>query len=176
MAIQLVSLPAIYRRIESWLLSSTRVEPLLRTVTPERRSQTAREPRKGVASAPPTISGVSAEEWRVLATARPNLLLVGDAVVTSKILRALRPMLQEPVWVTAAAPLSLPSSSQGTLVVQDGASLAAADQARLLQWLSDHQPGVQLVTTTPTPLLPFVLRGAFLDTLYYCLNVMYVEL
>src|SRR5207249_3576500 len=33
---------------------------------------------------------------------------------------------------------------------------------------------VQLVTTTPKALLPFVVRGAFLETLYYRLNVVYL--
>jgi sigma-54-interacting transcriptional regulator len=128
----------------------------------------------GVAS-PPLVPGVSAEEWRVLITARPNLLLVGDEAVTSEFLGALLPALQEPLWVTTAARLSLPTSSPGTLIVQDATSLAAADQMRLFQWLCDHQPGTQLVTTAAKPLMPFVLRGTFLETLYYRLNEMYVE-
>ncbi len=147
----------------------------MRSVT-RRRSQPATEKTGGVASPAPTNVGVSSEEWRVLFTARPNLLLVGDEAVTSEVLQALRPALQKPVWVTSAAPLSLPSSSKGTVIVQDGISLAAEDQVRLLQWLTDHQPGVQLVTTTPKPLLPLVLRGAFLETLYYRLNMVYVAL
>jgi hypothetical protein len=35
MALQMVSLPAIYRRVESRLLASTQAEPLLRRVMPE---------------------------------------------------------------------------------------------------------------------------------------------
>ena len=140
-----------------------------------RRSQTATEATEGVGSPPPPLSGVRPEDWRVLFSARPNLLIVGDQAATSAMLRALLPTLQKPVWITAAESLSLPSASRGTLILQGATSLAAADQVRLLQWLSDHQPGVQLVTTIPKPLLPFVLRGAFLDTLYYRLNVVYLE-
>src|SRR5882762_731917 len=63
-----------------------------------------------VASLPPPAFGVSAEEWWAWITARPNLLLAGDGTVTSQIVGALWPALQEPVWITSAAPLSLPSS------------------------------------------------------------------
>lgn len=129
-----------------------------------------------VALLPPPVFGVCAEEWRALSTTRTNLLLVGDEASTSAFLRALLPTLQEPVWMTAAAPLSLPSSPTGTLLVRDGACLAPEDQKRLLQWLSNHPVGVQVVTTTPAPLVPLVLSGAFLEVLYYRLNVMYVEL
>jgi hypothetical protein len=140
------------------------------------RTQTATEATGDVASPPPRVLGVCSEEWHGLLMARPNLLLVGDEAVTSEFLGALLPTLQEPVCVTTAARLSLPSSSQGTLVVQDATSLAAEDQVRLFQWLCDHQPGTQLVTTAAKPLMPFVVRGAFLETLYYRLNVMYLEL
>ncbi|MGB7219477.1 MAG: PA2169 family four-helix-bundle protein [Vicinamibacterales bacterium] len=141
-----------------------------------RRFQTAAEATERVASPTPPVRGVSSEEWRILVTARPNLLLVGDRAVTRKLLRALFPALQEPVWATTGASLTLPVSLPATLIVQDATGLAHVDQVRLLQWLSGQQPGVQLVTTTPKSLLPFVLRGTFLETLYYRLNVVCLEL
>ena len=77
--------------------------------------------------------------------------------------------------MTTAVPLSLPSSSPETLLVQDGARLAAEDQRQLLQWVSDH-PEVQIVTTASESLVPLVVSGAFLEALYYRLNVMYLDL
>lgn len=120
--------------------------------------------------------GLSVEEWRALVTARPNLLLVGDVTTTSAFLGTMWPAMPEPVWMTRAAPLFLPASSPGTLIVQNGTGLSAQDQSRLLQWLSDHQPRVQVITLSPRPLSPSVRRGSFLEALYYRLNVMYVEL
>ena len=108
-------------------------------------------------------------------TARPNLLFVGDETVTAEMLGTLWPVLQEPVWMTMGAPLSLPSAPPGTLIVQEATRLAAEDQLRLLRWLSDHA-GVQVITTTPNPLVPLVPRGAFLEALYYLLNEVYIPL
>jgi len=127
-------------------------------------------------STPPPGFGVSAMDWEVLFTAHLNLLFVGDETVTAEMIDALLPVLREPVWTTTAAPLSLPSASPGTLIVQQATRLAVEDQVRLLQWLSDYASDVQVVTTTPNPLLPLVRRGAFLEALYYRLNVIYLPL
>ena len=44
----------------------------------------------------------------------------------------------------------------------------------LSDWVSSER--IQIVTTSTVPLFPLVTRGAFLETLYYRLNVIYVEL
>jgi len=75
-------------------------------------------------------------QWWAVIRPRPNLLLMGDKRVSAEILGALWPVLREPVWMTTAAPLSLPAASPGTLIVQHATRLAVKDQARLLQWLS----------------------------------------
>src|SRR5438046_9318703 len=116
-----------------------------------RTHQTKTAVHDGTVTPPPSVLGVSTEEWRALITARPNLLLVGDEAITSACLRVLWPTLQEPVWLTTGAPLSLPASSVGTLIVQDGNRLAPEDQGRLLQRLPDHQLRGQPVPTTRTP-------------------------
>ena len=45
----------------------------------------------------------------------------------------------------------------------------------LSDWLSSGNRRTQVVTTTAEALLPLVASGAFLATLYYRLNVVYVD-
>jgi hypothetical protein len=119
---------------------------------------------------------VCLDDAHALLATRANLLLSGAEAATAQVLRSLRPELRQPVWETSAAPFSLPSTPVGTLIVRRAAGLAAADQVRLLHWVRDHQPQVQVVTITPRPLFPMVMRGSFLETLYYSLNTVYLEL
>ena len=42
-------------------------------------------------------------------------------------------------------------------------------------WLDDAVGTVQVIATTSEPLFPLVERGAFLDVLYYRLNILRVE-
>jgi transcriptional regulator of acetoin/glycerol metabolism len=48
-------------------------------------------------------------------------------------------------------------------------------QIHLLEWLAAAIGRIQVVCTTPAPLLPQVRAGAFIDTLYYRLNTVYVD-
>jgi hypothetical protein len=109
---------------------------------------------------------------------RVNLLVTGTDAAVHDALTRLMPNLREPVqtW-TPPDPLELPSPTQsGTLIVRDVASLAPADQYRLLKWLEMSGGRTQVVSTTTSPLLGLVEGGAFHDTLYYRLNVVCVDL
>jgi transcriptional regulator of acetoin/glycerol metabolism len=54
--------------------------------------------------------------------------------------------------------------------------LTLEEQRRLLEWLQETAGRTRVVSTTSAPLLPLVEDGVFLDTLYYRLNTVYVEL
>ena len=66
----------------------------------------------------------------------------------------------------------LPNVSTGIIVVIDEvADVSADDQHTLLHWLEQHRDGMVL-SFAKKPIFPFVKQGTFLDRLYYCLNVM----
>ena len=115
---------------------------------------------------------LTTEEWRGLLTARPNTLLIGPAHATGRVIEALLPRLQQPVCRCDAAGLSLPGPAAGTLIVDNVAALSEEDQRRLLDWLLESGRLTQVVATARSAVFPRVADGAFLDMLYYRLNVM----
>jgi DNA-binding NtrC family response regulator len=64
----------------------------------------------------------------------------------------------------------------GTLVLRDVDCLKPVEQVQLLEWLQQNDFALQVVASTSVPLLPRVATGAFLDSLYYRLNVLYLDL
>ena len=61
------------------------------------------------------------------------------------------------------------------MILQEVDVLSRDDQQRLLSWMRNGLGKMQVVSTTQQPLFRLVEHGAFLDTLYYCLNVVYLE-
>jgi hypothetical protein len=124
------------------------------------------------------IASALVKEWTWLTAARPNVLLVGDRIATDAALDCLQPTCQPPVIVQTCGnePLMLPpSGSVNTFVLHDVATLSPGDQQMLADWLSHERLRPQVVTTSSVPLFPLVRSGAFLETLYYRLNVIYAE-
>ena len=68
-------------------------------------------------------------------------------------------------------PLAL---TAGTLLLRNVAALNRIEQERLRDWLA-RTSDTQVVATNTTPVFPLVERGAFLDALYYRLNMTYLE-
>jgi hypothetical protein len=123
------------------------------------------------------LAGALRGEWSSLCSAHPNILLIGDAIATREALSDLQPTLQLPFFICryGRVPLTLPpSESVRTLILHDVGPLSLGEQHMLNDWLSSER--IQIVTTSTVPLFPLVTRGAFLETLYYRLNVIYVEL
>jgi hypothetical protein len=116
-------------------------------------------------------------ERRLLRSAHPNLLIAGERTATDATLAELGSILRAPVtnWCPGK-PLVLASSATGTLVLGDVDRLKPVEQLQLLEWLQLNDRAVQVVATTSVPLLPRVAIGAFLDALYYRLNVVYLDL
>lgn len=127
------------------------------------------------------------EHWRLARAAhvdlllmgmpRVNLLLIAPDAVVRYVLESLLLNLREPTtaW-TPGEPLVLPTPHQmGTLVLHDVGNLPPDAQLDLLAWLEEADGNVQIVSATSTPLLPRVQCGAFVDTLYYRLNTVCVD-
>ena len=123
------------------------------------------------------------EDWRIARAAhaelarlgmpRVNLLLTGPNGVLEYLLDALLPDLREPVgrWCPGEQLLLPPPALIGTMIFQDVGAMPKHDQWRLLDWLTGASGRTQVVSTTPTCLLPLVESDAFSPDLYYRLNV-----
>ena len=118
------------------------------------------------------------EDLVMMGMPRVNLLLTGRDGVVSTVLRNLGPGLSKPIvsW-SPGEPLALPTAdAAGTMVLHDVGSLRIEDQIQLLEWLSRAMGRTQVVSTSAAPLLPRVRAGAFIDTLYYRLNTVCLEM
>jgi hypothetical protein len=139
-----------------------------------------------VAEPPDTVSRLR-EDWRVaraapaelvrLGTPRVNLMLMGPNGVLEYFLDALLPDLREPVgrWCPGEQLLLPPPALIGTMIFQDVGAMPQQDQRRLLEWLAGASGRTQVVSTTPTCLLPLVEAGAFSADLYYRLNIVRID-
>jgi hypothetical protein len=61
------------------------------------------------------------------------------------------------------------------MILQDIGALGHTDQLSLLDWLERAAGRTQVVSTTSTPLWPLIQAGAFIDSLYYRLNTVCVD-
>lgn len=127
------------------------------------------------------------EDWRraraaradltLMGMPRVNLLLKGRVGVIHSLIGELLPDLRDPIarW-RAGEQLVLPqSAATATLILQDVDLLTAADQQHLLEWLESAVGRTQVVSTTSAQLLPRVENGTFLESLYYRLNVVCLD-
>jgi hypothetical protein len=109
---------------------------------------------------------------------RVNLLLIAPDGVVRYVLESLLLNLRAPTatWMPGR-PLVLPPPGRlGTLVLHDVGNLPAKEQLDLLDWMGHADGRTQVVSTSSTALLPRVQRGEFIDTLYYRLNTVCVDL
>jgi hypothetical protein len=108
---------------------------------------------------------------------RVNMLLRGREGAVKNVLETLVGKLQAPVasW-SPGQRLDLPDvGNAGTMILHDVGALGIEDQIHLLEWLGRAVGRTQVVSTTAAPLLPRVRAGAFIDTLYYRLNTVYLD-
>jgi hypothetical protein len=127
------------------------------------------------------------EHWRLARAAhvdlllmgmpRVNLLLIAPDAVVRYVLESLLLNLREPVAKRPSGePLILPDIDHtGTIILHDVGNLLPHDQLNLLEWLEQADGRAQVVSTSATPLLPRVKCGVFIDTLYYRLNTVCVD-
>jgi Sigma-54 interaction domain len=119
--------------------------------------------------------GVTADDWNVLRTARPNVLLLGSDSAVTGFLQLLLPLLQTPVVRhTNGAPL--PTALSGTMILRDVGRLSADDQRQLFEWLTEPTRAAQVISTSSCPLFPLVERKALAEPLYYSLNAIMIAL
>lgn len=120
--------------------------------------------------------GLLAEELATLMPRHPNVLVFAPHRAADEVIEELMPVLRQPVrYWSAGAAMSWPVHDVGSLIVRDLAALDATEQAELDEWLNRRLTDrVQILSVTSVPLFPRVERGAFLDVLYYRLNVIHL--
>jgi hypothetical protein len=120
--------------------------------------------------------GVAADDWNVLQTAHPNVLLIGSDPAITGFLQLLLPLLQPPIAHSANGILNLPAVFGGTLILRDVQHLDAGDQQRLSAWLSEPTRRTQVISTASCPLYPLVESKILEEGLFYSLNVIMLAL
>jgi hypothetical protein len=118
-------------------------------------------------------------EWNAVTFAHRNVLLAGTQCVINSVLASLTPHLRKPVHRYGRnADGSVPLPTTGSLILREVGTLDLTQQLQLFRWLERFhgQAPVQMVSTTSTPLYPFVESGAFHDGLFYRLNTVRFDL
>jgi len=114
--------------------------------------------------------GVAADDWNVLQTARPNVLLIGPDQAVRGFLVLLLPLLQPPIADTAES-FALPVRLDGTLILRDVQALADDAQRRVSAWMAEPARRTQVISTASCQLYPLVERKVLAEALFYSLNV-----
>ena len=118
-----------------------------------------------------------AELVAILRRSRPNVLVVASSADVDRAFELMYPYLRTPIvaWVPRET-RELPAISFRTLLIRDVEALTAEQQENLIALICRLAANIQIVSTSKSPLFPLVERGAFLDRLYYQLNVVYLDL
>lgn len=113
----------------------------------------------------------------ILRRLRPNVLIVGEGETIEAALDGMRPHLAEPIahwspWTSA----EWPGEPFRTLIVTGVDEMSLEQQHRLMLFNDGANGDVQVISTAKAPLFDFVERNAFLERLYYQLNVLLLDL
>lgn len=120
--------------------------------------------------------GVAADDWSVLQTAHPNVLLIGSDSAVAGFLQLLLPRFRPPVVHNTSGAVDLPTGPVGTMILRDITRLGNEDQQRLFEWLAEPQRRTQVISTSSCPLFPLVESKMLAEPLFYNLNVITIAL
>jgi len=122
-------------------------------------------------------ASVAQKNLRELGMPRVNMLFVGaDDAAWQLLAGTLNLVTPVAMWHPGSA-MHLPESAAvRTLVIRGVGAMTGAEQVRLLDWLDRAVGRTQVVSTSRVPLLPLVEDGRFINTLYYRLNTVCVDL
>jgi len=107
---------------------------------------------------------------------KPNFLVLGGDVSVVRVALTLAEQIPMVVPVhVSEVPLALPRKSERACLLWDVAAMSLSQQHHLLRWMTECNDCVQVVSVASQPLWPLVVRGGFLDSLYYMLNTIVVQ-
>ena len=109
-------------------------------------------------------------------TLRPNVLVIGPVARSEATVAAIVGGLPAPVrYWTPDSPLPSPGDTT-TTVIRDIATLSLSfQQAWLTRMNSPHAQHTQIIATSSIAVFPLIVRGVFLEDLYYRLNTVLVD-
>jgi hypothetical protein len=122
-----------------------------------------------------TVACPTIEEWSMLGVL-PHTLLIGTEAAAAAIIAQHAPSLRAPIQHWRGAEGMKPLPSTGTLVIWEIKTLSRLQQHQLFTWMDRYAASVQVISVTESPLFPLVSAGAFLDKLYYRLNLVCLPL
>ena len=109
-------------------------------------------------------------------TLRPNVLVIGPVARTEAAVAAIVVALPMPVRYWTPDFLLPSPSDTTTLVIRDIATLSLSfQQAWLARMNTPHAPHIQIIATSSIAVFPLVVRGVFLEDLYYRLNTVLLD-
>jgi hypothetical protein len=119
---------------------------------------------------------VSPQDWFVIVSARPNVLVEGPERSTELLIQALAAAVHETMYDWNEA---WPKDGLATVIVRAVDTLSDEDQRQVLDLLNDSgngSPPRQVVTTCARPLFPLIHQGLFREDLSYRLNVVHLKI
>jgi hypothetical protein len=137
------------------------------------------DPRQSRAAGPQqVISRQFVSEWMILRTTRPNVLITGQRATTEAVATALLQDLGLPVFTWTPGVALPPAHGTDILLIHDVGTLSLDEQHTLLSWLNQAAAlgHTQVVSTTTFEVFPLIGQGLFLDTLYYRLNTIRLDM
>jgi hypothetical protein len=125
----------------------------------------------------PTPANRRVDDSTLLRQRHPHVLVIGREATINSALAQLGPHLRAPIsqWRPSVA-TDPPPVTKGALIIWGVDTLDLEQQRHLLTWMNEPGANVQLVSIVERPLFPLVRRQAFLDDLYYRLNMVCVSL
>ena len=120
----------------------------------------------------------SENEWQMLRSVRPNILVIGGADVVASTVSTLVAVLPGPVsYLPPNAPPPADDDDAEMLVVPDISSLSQDRQREWVRWLSNADVRhLQIVATSEVPVYPLVTSDQFSGVLYYRLNTILLDM
>ena len=119
---------------------------------------------------------VSPQDWFVIVSARPNVLVEGPERSTELLIQALATAVHETMYDWSQP---WPKDGRATVIVRAVDALNDEEQRQVLDLLNDSgngSPPRQVITTSARPLFPMVHEGLFREDLYYRLNVVHLKI
>jgi Sigma-54 interaction domain len=114
------------------------------------------------------------QQWLSSVDRTPNLLIQCARGAEEKVMGRVTSLLPHPFQVCdLPGPLRLPLDGQGTLILNDVADLNLGQQIVLHDWMTQYPGRVVSITSSYLPAL--VQDGRFLESLYYRLNIVWVD-
>ena len=126
----------------------------------------------------PDLLHVDSLDWAAIMEAKPNVLICGDSTFIGSFLQVFSDHCAPPLRRIAhsGALGFLSHIDKGTVLLENADRYKVPEQKIVLDWIAYAGAGIQVITTTGNPLFDLVEQGQFLDSLFYRINTVYLEL